>query len=147
MEMSDQLHVPAALLARKEVLIPTEYKVVMTSVLLLLELNPRLSLHWMHWETNIFAWFQASATKEMRTAWASTRRVVVIPYWHFGTTYWPYLYGLRIQKILWFLTNRFSWTSGRNYHYSLSNSSKECNTQILFYYISSVILIFTVANN
>ena len=147
MEMSDQHHVPAALPVRKEPLIPTEYKVVMTSVLFLLKLNPKLSLHWLHWETDIFAWFQATATNEIRTVWASTQWVVVIPYWHFRTTYWPCLYGSRIQKILWFLTNRFFWTSGRNYHYSLPNSSRECNTQILFYYISSIILIFTVANN
>jgi len=35
MEMGDQLHIPAALPTRKEPLIPTEYKVVKTSVLLL----------------------------------------------------------------------------------------------------------------
>jgi hypothetical protein len=35
MGKSDQLHVPAALPARKELLIPTEYKVVKTGILLL----------------------------------------------------------------------------------------------------------------
>jgi hypothetical protein len=36
-----------------------------------------------------------SAVKQKRTVlfWVITRRVVVISYQHFGTTYWSYLHG------------------------------------------------------
>jgi hypothetical protein len=41
MEKSDQLHVPAALPARRELLIPSEYVVVKTGVFLLPGIEPR----------------------------------------------------------------------------------------------------------
>jgi len=39
------------------------------------------------------AWFQASATKQMRTGffWVITQRVVVISYRRFGTNYWSHV--------------------------------------------------------
>jgi hypothetical protein len=62
-----------------------------------------------------YACFQASATRQMRTAlfWVITQRVVVIPYRRFGTG---------CPK-----------TSVRNYHYSLRNNSEECRPQHMNY--------------
>ena len=60
------------------------------------------SVGWL-WQQWILAWFQASATKYMRTAlfWVITRWGVVIPYQHFGTTYRSLIQGSRIQKESW----------------------------------------------
>jgi len=46
-------------------------------------------------QSDMNALFQASATKQMRTAllWAIMQRVVVIPYRRFGTTYRSHLQG------------------------------------------------------
>jgi hypothetical protein len=55
---------------------------------------------------SVFAWFQASATKQMRTAlfWVITQRAVVISYRRFGTIYRSHLQGTRF----WTLEERSS---------------------------------------
>jgi len=68
-----------------------------------------------------FAWFQCSASKQMRSVlfWFITQRVVVVSYWRFGTNFRSHL-----------LESRDSWAlkmgpivcpviSVWNYHYSL----------------------------
>jgi len=47
-----------------------------------------------------YAWFQASAAKQLRTAlfWVAMQRIVVISYQCFGTTYRSHPQGSRIQK-------------------------------------------------
>jgi hypothetical protein len=62
-----------------------------------------------------YARFQASATRQMRTAlfWVITQRVVVIPYRRFGT-------GCPKPSV-------------RNYHYSLRNNSEERRLQHMNY--------------
>ena len=69
----------------------------------------------------VCVWYQASATKQMRTAlfWVIMQWVVVISYRHFGTAYRSHLWGSRIQKNpKWFLnpedgTNSLSWNVGK----------------------------------
>ena len=87
------------------------------------------------WAKKIYAWFQASATKQKRTAlfWVMTQRVLVIYYRRFGTTYQPKLQWSRILSSRPLRTGpiRFSETSVRNYHYSLRNNPEEWSSQVL----------------
>jgi hypothetical protein len=60
-----------------------------------------------------YAWFQASAAKQIRTAffWVITRRVAVVPYGGLRITYWSHLQGSRLT--LEDGTDRLSWNVGR----------------------------------
>ena len=66
------------------------------------------------------------------------QQVVVISYWCFGKTYWPYLQCSRILN----LEDGTTWTlkigptgcpkmSVRNYHHSLRNNPEECSSHLL----------------
>ena len=60
------------------------------------------------------------------------QRVVVIPYRHFGTTYWSHLQGSRLDS--WPLKKGpigCHETSVRNHHYSLHNSPENRNSHLL----------------
>ena len=58
----------------------------------------------------------------------ATQRVVVIPYWRFGTTYRSHLQGSRIR------TDSCPATSVRNCHYSLRNSVITQKSAVLIYF-------------
>jgi len=75
--------------------------------------------HWCHFtsgpEINYgHAWFQASPTKQMRTAFFCiiSQRVMVISYWRFRTTYRSHLQGSRIRKESWL--SKYSVYVGKN---------------------------------
>jgi hypothetical protein len=100
-------------------------------------------------------WFQASATKQMRTTpcWAITQRVVVISFRSLGKSYWAHLKGepwkcdqpLNMGQIC------CPETSVRDYHYSLRNSPEQRSSHGLYtltmYLINSRRQIFIVMIN
>ena len=72
-------------------------------------------------------WFQASASKQIRTAllWVITRRLVTITYRLFWTTYRSFSTRILDSLPLKMRLRGCSETSVRNYHYSLRNDPEE----------------------
>ena len=81
------------------------------------------------WNNFHYVWFQGSAAKWMRTAlfWVIMQQVVIILYWHFGTTYQSHLQGPRKQKDPW----RWDWNISNNYHYSCKKPEKHSSKVLL----------------